>query len=89
MFFTTWLVFLKFQRDTALQLEWLKATKDFHGSVEHSSLTRAKLINECGVYIVGGKESSMPTLEESLFVEITKKLPEDVQGSFFFSFLAS
>jgi len=66
-------------------LEWLKATKDFHGSVERSSLTRAKLINDNGVYIVGGKESSMPTLEESLSVEITKKLPESKQGIFFLS----
>jgi len=61
----------------------LKATKDFHGSVEHSSLTRAKLINENGVYIVGGQESSTPSLEESLSVEMAKKESEK-QGTFFF-----
>ena len=39
-------------------LEWIKAIKDRHGSVEESSMTNVTQINESGVYTVtqqGGK----------------------------------
>ena len=37
-------------------LEWIKAIKDRHGSVEESSMTNVTQINESGVYTVTHQE---------------------------------
>lgn len=50
---TSWFVF---QRESTRLLNWLKALKETHGSVEQSSLSLASSINECGVYSVGWSE---------------------------------
>ena len=62
-----------YQDSTAQYLEWLKGIKDFHGSVEKSSLSRAQVINSCGVYIVGNDQEQIASLENSLLVEIPAK----------------
>ena len=38
--------------DSNSYLEWIKAIKDRHGSVEESSMTNVTQINESGVYTV-------------------------------------
>uniref|UniRef100_A0A3P9I788 RING-type E3 ubiquitin transferase n=1 Tax=Oryzias latipes TaxID=8090 RepID=A0A3P9I788_ORYLA len=43
-------------RESTRLLNWLKALKETHGSVEQSSLSLASSINECGVYSVGWSE---------------------------------
>ncbi|XP_016398214.1 E3 ubiquitin-protein ligase rnf213-alpha-like, partial [Sinocyclocheilus rhinocerous] len=41
--------------DSARHLEWLKAVKDSHGSVETSSLSLASAINMNGVYVISAQ----------------------------------
>ncbi|RXN03111.1 E3 ubiquitin-protein ligase RNF213-alpha-like protein [Labeo rohita] len=56
-------------RDSARHLEWLKAVKDSHGSVETSSMSLASAINMNGVYIISAqnqKAKSEGTLFERL-----------------------
>ena len=55
-----------FQDATADHFEWLKGIKDFHGSVEKSSLSRARDINCKGVYTIGGETEKIPAIENAL-----------------------
>ncbi|XP_076818184.1 uncharacterized protein LOC143463549 isoform X2 [Clavelina lepadiformis] len=48
--------FLLNWEETSKYLEWLNYVKDFHGSVEEASLTRAQQINERRVYTIGGRD---------------------------------
>ncbi|XP_078489225.1 E3 ubiquitin-protein ligase rnf213-alpha-like [Ciona intestinalis] len=63
---------LKKWEETAKHLEWLKTVKDFHGSVEKSSLTRAQQINERGLYRIGGETQQIPSLDNCLELVIPK-----------------
>ncbi|XP_076810018.1 E3 ubiquitin-protein ligase rnf213-alpha-like isoform X2 [Clavelina lepadiformis] len=62
---------------TAQYLEWLKGIKDFHGSVEKSSLSRAQDINAHGVYIIGGETDLIPTTENVLKLELSANQEAD------------
>ena len=53
------------QRDTSRHLEWLKTVKESHGSVAMTSLTQAKAINSCGMYLVGGVVSDEGLITQS------------------------
>ncbi|CAK6972178.1 E3 ubiquitin-protein ligase rnf213-alpha-like isoform X5 [Scomber scombrus] len=57
-------------RDTARHLDWLKTVKESHGSVEFSSLSLAKSINERGIYIIKAQNQKRLTLETSLMLQI-------------------
>ena len=64
--FNTTTLFL--QSETSQQLDWLKTVLELHGSVEKSSLTQAKKINNKGFYKIGGEVENIPTLENCLKV---------------------
>ncbi|RXN36874.1 E3 ubiquitin-protein ligase RNF213-alpha-like protein [Labeo rohita] len=74
-------------RDSARHLEWLKAVKDSHGSVETSSMSLASAINMNGVYVISAqnqkrhkdfKEEHLDSIDDELveaknvLVEITE-----------------
>jgi len=48
----------------------LKQIKDFHGSVEKSSLSRAQDINSKGVYTIGGEKEKIPSIGNALSLDI-------------------
>ncbi|XP_076818192.1 E3 ubiquitin-protein ligase rnf213-alpha-like [Clavelina lepadiformis] len=52
--------------ETNKHLEWLKGVKDFHGSVEKSSLIRAQEINSHGIYRVGGETEETTSLKNCI-----------------------
>uniref|UniRef100_A0A3B4X7H2 RING-type E3 ubiquitin transferase n=1 Tax=Seriola lalandi dorsalis TaxID=1841481 RepID=A0A3B4X7H2_SERLL len=49
-------------RDTARHLDWLKTVKESHGSVEFSSLSLAKSINERGIYTIKAQNQKRTSL---------------------------
>uniref|UniRef100_A0A674BCY9 RING-type E3 ubiquitin transferase n=1 Tax=Salmo trutta TaxID=8032 RepID=A0A674BCY9_SALTR len=49
--------------DTARHLEWLKTVKDFHGSVELSSISLATAINKKGVYTISAQNQKKTSLK--------------------------
>ncbi|XP_022619645.1 E3 ubiquitin-protein ligase rnf213-alpha-like [Seriola dumerili] len=57
-------------RDTARHLDWLKTVKESHGSVEFSSLSLAKSINERGIYTIKAQNQKRLALETSLMLQI-------------------
>ncbi|XP_029285155.1 E3 ubiquitin-protein ligase rnf213-alpha-like [Cottoperca gobio] len=57
-------------RDTARHLEWLKTVKESHGSVEFSSLSLAKSINERGMYTINAQYQKKLSVETSLMLQI-------------------
>ncbi|XP_076810012.1 E3 ubiquitin-protein ligase rnf213-alpha-like isoform X1 [Clavelina lepadiformis] len=68
---------LKKWHGTAQYLEWLKGIKDFHGSVEKSSLSRAQDINAHGVYIISGETEPIPTTKNALKLELSTNQDAD------------
>ncbi|XP_063350782.1 E3 ubiquitin-protein ligase rnf213-alpha-like [Pelmatolapia mariae] len=68
--------------DTARHLEWLKTVKESHGSVEFSSLSLAKSINERGVYIIKAQNQKKVDLENSLTLQIKGGRDEYVTYTF-------
>ena len=61
-------LFFFYQSETSQHLDWLKTVLELHGSVEKSSLSRAKRINDEGFYKIGGEKEDIPTLENCLKV---------------------
>jgi len=62
---------LMLKETTARALTWLKGIKDFHGSVEKSSLSRAQLINSHGVYVISC-DNETTSLETSVRLYLEK-----------------
>uniref|UniRef100_A0A674BBP2 RING-type E3 ubiquitin transferase n=1 Tax=Salmo trutta TaxID=8032 RepID=A0A674BBP2_SALTR len=63
--------------DTARHLEWLKTVKDFHGSVELSSISLATAINKKGVYTISAQNQKKLSLETSLKLHISEEHGEE------------
>ncbi|XP_053495453.1 E3 ubiquitin-protein ligase rnf213-alpha [Ictalurus furcatus] len=53
-------------KDTARHLDWLKSVKESHGSVELSSLSFAKAINERGVYSITAPNQKKINMDTTL-----------------------
>ncbi|XP_076818180.1 E3 ubiquitin-protein ligase rnf213-alpha-like [Clavelina lepadiformis] len=70
--------FLVNWEETSKHLEWLNYVKDFHGSVEEASLTRAQQINERGVYTIGGEgDQTTPNLKNCLRLYLHQEESQD------------
>uniref|UniRef100_A0A6Q2YDT1 RING-type E3 ubiquitin transferase n=1 Tax=Esox lucius TaxID=8010 RepID=A0A6Q2YDT1_ESOLU len=65
--------------DTARHLEWLKTVKDFHGSVEMSSLSLASAINKKGIYTISRQNQEQLSLETTLKLQISEEHGEEQQ----------
>ncbi|XP_076815738.1 E3 ubiquitin-protein ligase rnf213-alpha-like isoform X2 [Clavelina lepadiformis] len=70
--------FLVNWEETSKHLEWLNYVKDFYGSVEKASLTRAQQINERGVYTIGGEgDQTTPNLKNCLRLYLHQEESQD------------
>ncbi|RXN17930.1 E3 ubiquitin-protein ligase RNF213-alpha-like protein [Labeo rohita] len=65
-------------RDSARHLEWLKAVKDSHGSVETSSMSLASAINMNGVYVISAQNQKL-CLEDVLKLHIMEEQDESCE----------
>ncbi|KAM9519265.1 E3 ubiquitin-protein ligase rnf213-alpha-like [Salvelinus alpinus] len=63
--------------DTARHLEWLKTVKDFHGSVELSSISLATAINKKGIYTISAQNQKKLSLETALKLHISEEHGEE------------
>ncbi|XP_041755240.2 E3 ubiquitin-protein ligase rnf213-alpha-like [Coregonus clupeaformis] len=63
--------------DTARHLEWLKTVKDFHGSVELSSISLATAINKKGIYTISAQNQKKLSLETALKLQISEEHGEE------------
>ena len=53
-------------------MEWLKTVTELRGSVEKSSLARARQINESGFYVIEKQNDEVLTVENCLILHIPK-----------------
>uniref|UniRef100_A0A4W5LL12 Uncharacterized protein n=1 Tax=Hucho hucho TaxID=62062 RepID=A0A4W5LL12_9TELE len=65
------------KHDTARHLEWLKTVKDFHGSVELSSISLATAINKKGIYTISAQNQKKLSLETALKLHISEEHGEE------------
>ena len=65
-------------------MDWLKGIKDFHGSVEKSSLARAQDINCQGTYTIGQEQDKITTPDNALKLDIETNKVEGILLLMFF-----
>nr|XP_018671622.1 LOW QUALITY PROTEIN: E3 ubiquitin-protein ligase rnf213-alpha-like [Ciona intestinalis] len=65
-------------KETGIHLAWLNGIKDFHGSVEKSSLSKAQSINSYGIYEIGNATKPISTVDNSIKL-VLKGLEKDDQ----------
>ena len=58
---------------TNKQMEWLTTFTEISGSVEKSSMSRARQINEKGVYAIGNNLNKNPSVENCLTLIISNE----------------
>ncbi|XP_009475166.1 PREDICTED: E3 ubiquitin-protein ligase RNF213-like [Nipponia nippon] len=64
-------------KDSCDNREWIQMVHDSHGSIEHSSISQARVINSRGIFIISAPQKFKAALEDCVSVLLPKDTTEE------------